>query len=273
MEQATKILQQSSPEDLAEIVTQLLPGSDHWSVAVKPFLADKPNPALAMTNALGGALYLIDSSQDTEGDNQPVIYDLEGYSLLTRIVLFAAKILKSGPGLQNLNEEKRLAILALLSVFAELATDGLSVASRPGLWNTDLEVENEMANLLADTQLILFMNLKSPPYIDQQLLHHADGMSIASYYHARAYTTLLAQVAESRPSGIGADQQRVLESRLQSSQPTFNAIATMASGMDLKLTLKLCNSYIDAIAGTDPASGSVGGRFLVDLLMPPTNSI
>ena len=272
MEQTAKIIQQTPTENLAPLVTQLLPNLDQWYNALGPFLATEPNPALAMTNSLGGTLYLINPSQSGQGDDQSVNYDLEGYALPTRIISFAMNILRLGPMLETMGEDIKSAVLEMLSIFAELVTDSLSVASHPSLWNGELEIENEMTSLLADSQLVLSTNLKSLPYIDQQLLHRAEGMSVISYYNARAYATLMAQSTEINPGAIGAEQQQALVSRLEGRKLTFNAVALMARGMDFKLALRLCNGYIDTIAEIDLDTESVEGRFfLMHSLISPTN--
>ena len=205
-------------------------------------------------------MYLMSSLQHRIEDDQSVSYDLEGYSLPARIILFAVSIFRSRSMLENVDEGKKSAVLEMLSVFAELATDHLSIASHPGLWSTDLEVENEMTNLLADVQLILSSSLTSLPYIDQQLSQHAEGMSVASYYNARAYATLMAQLTESSTTAIGTEQQQALESKLVDSKLTYSAIALMTSGVDLKLAIKLCNGYIDAIAQINVGSRQVEGN-------------
>ena len=257
---------------MSVLMEQLLPNLDQWYTALQPFLNAKPNTALVMTNSLGGTLHLIDSLQESQNKDPTVTYDLEGYSLPIRIILYITNIMKLRPMPESVGEDQKGPILEMLSVFAELATDGLSIPSSRGLWKAGVEAESEMSDLLVDAQALFSANLQAHDYLAQELWHRSEGMSVASYYSARAYSTLMAQLAESSPSTTDAEPQRALPSYLDDDKLAFNAIASLTGAVDHKLALKLCNNYIDAIAEVDLDLKPLEGRTSLHALELSTNS-
>ena len=232
----------------------------------------KPNTTLAMTNQLGGTLHLIDFTQEGRGKDHIVSYDLEGYSLPIRIISYMTNILKLGPTLNGVKEDQKSAILEMFSVFAELATDGLSVHSPPGLWKVEMGVESEIGDLLADTQSLLSANLQSHAKLAQQLWARSEGTSVASYYSARAYATLINQITEISQPTDGSKKQQALQSFLEDGKLAFNTVALLTSAIDLKLALKLCNGWIDTIAEVDLNSKPLEGISLMHALNLRANS-
>ena len=66
VEQAEQLFHGASDNTKGEMANALLPDQEQWSTAIDPFVDLYPAQSLAITNELGGAVFLIDHQSGSE---------------------------------------------------------------------------------------------------------------------------------------------------------------------------------------------------------------
>ncbi|KAI9683372.1 MAG: hypothetical protein M1829_005444 [Trizodia sp. TS-e1964] len=211
LDQANHIYEQASLENRPELAAQLIPTALEWSKFLQPFCLIPPKQSLAITNSLGGAVFLV--NQNLAKVVEPTMpRDLEGYSVIIRLSSFALKIFKSTDIFSLLNHETQVAILKSLVLVMQLSNDNLGLAGSNNLWtNYTPDVDDKILELISEIQEFLTVILRSahqwqdnenPTTLDllnstlTQLRAQSSGNSPLSFYYSRALSTLLTELIE-----------------------------------------------------------------------------
>ncbi len=257
--QACKVWDQAPGQEKSSVAAELLPDTAQFAAAFDPFLAIPPNTSLAVTNALGGAISLVEQPSTSKGTKIHMARDIDGYSPALRTAWFTIKLFKATNILSFVTEEQQAVQWKHISVFLQLAGDNVSVPGSNDLWNRyEPDLEAEILDLITEGQGLLasWLHLKSQgtatlsAIVQKQLLEDSHGSSAASYYSARAYSVISADHKEFHGhTALNGEVERLRSMR--KSQEVFPAAAFLASASDLKALLRLCNELISDLTSRE----------------------
>lgn len=259
MVQAWKMLKSSSRTDMPAMVLELLPSLTQWNAALAPFISRVPDPSLAITNAFGSSLSLI-SPTSAESTKQTISRDGDGNSTALRLAQYTTQMVKSTDVLDNLTREQKTTIYKCMAIFLQFASDNLSIPGSMPLWeSTDLDTESEIVDFVTEAQSLLggWLHGQNPSTfesiceVQKQLLDESCGLTASSYYSARAYSALTAEIAELRGPTAHTDNGDMIKGFRRSSD-VFAAAAYLTSASESGEELfKLCNYLLTDLTGHD----------------------
>ena len=236
---------------MASTILELLPKPDDWEHALEPFIERPLNPALAMTNPFGPAIMMIQPEHDKVAPAPPmaVSHDLDGRTVLLRVLQYVTKFVKAADIFSQASEDQKLTLLHYVALSVQIAEDNISISGAMPLWVTeDPEVEAEIVESIFEAQRLLARISQAAqtssvtPYVLARLLENSEGYSSSSYYHARAYLTVLDGLNESeRKSSIATSANRI--KAIHSSPNIFANMAVLMS-CDSKDVVKPCNELL-----------------------------
>ncbi|KAI9847626.1 MAG: hypothetical protein M1837_002200 [Sclerophora amabilis] len=182
----------------------LLPDAGQWDSALVPFLKIVPNPALAMTDRLGGAVYLV-SAETGISPSPEISRDQNGFSTALRMAMFTSKLLKSRQLFESIELDEKVLLMKNLRLTLSLTNDNLGLAGANNLWNLYSEgTEAEIMDFVSDAQELTKSWLRTQDASPDEALYDfinavqsefersSFGSSAPALYHARA----LAAVSE-----------------------------------------------------------------------------
>lgn len=197
------------PGDSWDQNSKVFPSVDDWDAALAPFLASVPKSALAITNLLGGAVYLVQPAA-TSTYSRKTSRDADGFSAAYRMTQYVVRVAKIPHFMmQHAPVEVRGAYMRNIALTVQLADDNLGLAGANGLWaGYNAAVENDAMAFISEAQGFLEQELMRVhgsrsllPNSDDEdaLLTWADAILqsvVASgptqaYYAARAYSRLV----------------------------------------------------------------------------------
>jgi hypothetical protein len=190
-----------------DVLQNVFPVVQDWDTALAPFLGTAPKSSLAITNPLGGAVYLVDQSSS---DVRKLSRDADGYSAAYRVTQYVAKLLKESDlfPVESIPLATRDAYLRNMALTIQLADDNLGLAEANGLWaDYNADVESDAMSFISDAQTFVTQELKRLSLAwseSDDLLSWATGLlarvekntSAPTYYTARAYSMLVADAIE-----------------------------------------------------------------------------
>jgi hypothetical protein len=253
-------------------IARVFPSIEDWNAALAPFLNAPPKSSLAITNPLGGAVYLVEDSQ-APSTIRTMSRDADGYSAAYRITQYVVRLYKT-PDLFSMDKvpsQLRAAYLRNIAVAVQLADDNLGLAGANGLWaNYNSDVEAEAMTFMSDAQAFVTHELKSlvttwsRDDTDASLLSWATtllssidaGTNSPAYYYARAYTILITDAIEI--AGWKNSQTTQLQETLKTIRSTKNVLQLLALLSAFKEPLsyaksceRMCNEIIANLTGLD----------------------
>ena len=200
-------LTKSAPQDRArDILSEILPDEEQWNDALNPFIHQAVDGSLALSNPLGGTVYLL-ASPETAPKATEQHYDTEGRSAPFRLALFVANFGKATELLQIASDGGLIATFRYVSVLAQLAGDHLSLSPPLPLFDRSGDVDKQqIVNSVADIQLFCATWVRNGAITSDRWLNTAlgelydaaGGSSPKSYYCARAYAAAVSWVGESK---------------------------------------------------------------------------
>ncbi|KAF2195646.1 hypothetical protein K469DRAFT_616389 [Zopfia rhizophila CBS 207.26] len=253
-------------------VSHVLPNLDDWHSAIAPFLDAAPRPSLAITNPLGGAVYLVQTAGSRSAIRK-LLRDVDGYSAAFRIAQYITRLFKDSDLLQptNVPSEVRHAFLRNIAVTLQLAGDNLGLAGANDLWaEYNPEVEADAISFMLDAQGFITRELKhlrsgwtgsdgSSPFVAwamELLSTSAEGTSAEAYYTARSYSVLVSDAIElfSWNSAYTVEVQDVLK-RIRRSKGTFSLLGFLNAFKEplaaSKSCERMCNELVADLTGLD----------------------
>ncbi|PSN61357.1 hypothetical protein BS50DRAFT_504653 [Corynespora cassiicola Philippines] len=259
------------PTDGWEGMRDVLPLVEDWDAALSPFLQLTPNPSLAITNCLGGAVYLLDFNQTSHQIN--VSRDLDGYSAAYRIAQYVARLFKSGDLLriEEVPSNVCATLVRNISLTVQLVSDNLGLAGANQLWAAHgPDVEADAMGFLADARSLIRQNLKQLSNVwtgsggDTSLLSWAlellstidADVSVTAYYMARAYGSLVADAIDVH--GWKSSENVEIQGTLGVFRKNKNDLALIAFLHAFKEPLaaaraceRMCNEILANLTGLD----------------------
>ncbi|KAI8938604.1 hypothetical protein NX059_004477 [Plenodomus lindquistii] len=261
-------------------MSKVFPSLDDWNVALKPFLSTMPKSSLAITNPLGGGVYLVESGTSTS-ELQKISRDADGYSAAYRITQYVTRLFKN-PDLfpvEKVPADVKAAFLHNIAITIQLADDNLGLAGANGLWaEYNQDVEADAITFMSDAQPFVTQRLKdlaatwSQGETDSTLLFWAVKLlsrdkpdtPAEAYYDARVYSTLVSTAIE--VAGWKAAQTAQLKDILASIRKTKAVFSLLGFLNAFKEPLaaskaceRMCNEIVADLTGLDIATKSEEG--------------
>ncbi|KAL8950264.1 MAG: hypothetical protein Q9222_003689 [Ikaeria aurantiellina] len=268
---ASKTLRERDTQNKITLSAEILPDDSRWRDSLQPIFAASPNPALAIMNSLGSAVYMLDST----GPSQPVAYDQAGHSAALRLFWFTSSMIQTSDVFEHASADGQACLLRYLGLVLQLASDSLSLQLPSSLWQEqEPDAEEDIADIISQTQKLMarwVADGSSNPFVHtalSKLLQDSSGRSIYSYYSCRAYMALLAEINE-----IQLDTRQVfvvddLKSTRQSAD-TLKAAAMLSPVQKPAMIVKIFNEYLADLTGNDLLndSRSVGDLIVLNSIL------
>ena len=197
------------------------------------------------------------ASSSKDAIAQGVGRDIHGYSPALRTALYTVELINSTDVFDHAAADERAVICQYLALISQIAGDNLSVSGSNDLWNSlSSDVEVEMTEFVASAQRLLASWVQPSHQAEQEfalmaqelLLESSRGPSVTSYYNARAYSVLAAEMIELHahiPSGDEANQLRALRKTTE----VFHATAFLSKASEPQGLLRLCNEIFADLTG------------------------
>lgn len=252
VEQAEKLLNQTTGQEKGTLSADLLPSSAQWTKALSPFYTWMPSHSMSVMNPLGGALVLIDQTVQSDLKTKSIDRDSNGYSSVLRMAWYALKLVRTTRIFDIATEDQQILLYKSLALVAQFALHNLSVPGSNPLWeNLHAESEPRILDFVSETQDFLKswvqneQSLKSEiiKTVRQQLFEESHGISAGSYYSGCAYSYLASDFIEVLESSGLSEEMKPLNSMLKSPD-IFTAAAVLSSAPESRGLLRLCNELL-----------------------------
>jgi hypothetical protein len=272
-----------------EELSKVFPSEADWSTALKPFLATPPRSALAITNPLGGAVYLVEPKQSPV-DVRKMPRDADGYSAAYRIAQYITRLFKN-PDLfttEGIPVEIRHTYLQNIAMTIQLAGDNLGLAGANGLWTDyNSEVEADAMTFMSDAQSFITQELKRLAatwsagegsvlgWATELFSKVGTDISPQAYYTARVYSVLVTEAIEI--SSWKTSQNTQLQETLKSMRKNKETFALLGYLNAFKEPLaasksceRMCNEFVADLTGLDieqKTAEGLGQLILLDTVL------
>ncbi|OMP81578.1 E3 ubiquitin-protein ligase listerin [Diplodia seriata] len=269
-----KDLFSDSEMEKEELSENLLPPHHVWEVALKRFLDVPPHPTFAITNPLGGSVYLV------EPNPRPakVPRDSEGFSPALRMAAYTARLLAKAPILEHLPVERKAQLYRQLLLTIQLTNDNISRATSNDIFSVyNAHTENDVVEVVADVQaLITDWVLKSrSSWSGDDASEHSfiqaawyplrqasRGLSSEAFYNARAYATTISELIEMH--GWPGKETANMENHLKEIRRNTLLVAAFLYGHSTPLAShgsasRMCNELIAQLTGHNISQDGQGG--------------
>ncbi|EOD44469.1 putative ring zinc finger protein [Neofusicoccum parvum UCRNP2] len=184
-----------------ELLDNIVPTYDAWQAALKPFLDISPHPTFAITNPLGGGVYLVKKGQNP-----------------TKV-----------PILEKLSLERQAQLYKHLLLTVQLTNDNVSRATSNDIFNVyNPHTENDVVEVIADIQALIttWTSSSTAGWSEDassessfvraaldSLRESSKGLASESFYNARAYASVTSELIEMHgwPSKETASMEETLK--------------------------------------------------------------
>ncbi|KAF1995011.1 hypothetical protein P154DRAFT_446367 [Amniculicola lignicola CBS 123094] len=239
---------------------EVFPRLDDWNAALAPFLSLAPRSSLAITNPLGGAVYLAQHNTSREQIRQ-LSRDADGYSPAFRMAQYTIKLFKEVNHLRigKIPFHLENAFLRNIALTFQLADDNLGLASANDLWAVyNLEVEADAMAFMSDAHvfienaLTLYTSQWSDPSSEASLLTWANdllsqvkpGTTPEAYHTSRAYSVLISDLIDVQ--GWNASYTAAIQDSLKTlrrSKEIFSLVGFLNAFKDPLAASKSCERF------------------------------
>lgn len=263
------------PAETWEENSNLFPSVQDWDAALAPFLASPPKSALAITNPLYSAAYLIEP--DIASANvRNLTRDADSYSAAYRIAQYVARLSRIPHfRVQTAPVDVRDHYLRNLTLTVQLVRDNLSLAGANGLWTDyNADTENDAMSFQSDaagysTQELMGIHgsgsslARNPEdqdslfaWVEDLLAQIPISTSPQAYYAARAYSSLVSTAVRFHgwKSSWTAKVQDAMKTVIKNKQvlPLLACLAAFEEPLAAsKSCERLCNELVADLTGLD----------------------
>ena len=205
-------------EEQSQIAERIFPDPPFLHEALSSLFQTGPPSDLAITNSLGGAVYLISKTEPTEGLYD---WDISGFSRFLRIIFYVTQLVSHTNAFDFVEQEHQRSILEFLELGVQLLNEDISLGGERGLFAPN--VENEAPDVLSDAQLVINKRLQrskgwshSAPdqsesrlvsKIVESLYDSSKGSSPSSYYYSLAWSAVVRELVELHGCPVTLNQQ------------------------------------------------------------------
>ncbi|KAK8183553.1 RING zinc finger protein-like protein [Phyllosticta capitalensis] len=275
-----KDLIQGSDLKNLDLVEGLLPSFSAWKTALEPFLSIPPHPTFAITNQLGGVVYLVGKQHVSP---PKVARDAAGFSPALRMAAYTVKLFNETSVFDVLPAERRAQIYEQLLLTILLANDNLSRATSNNIWSRyNPQTENDALEIISDAQRLMTSWLEkssrdeaSAYYFVHSTLEFfrksSEEVSPRGFYNAVAYSDVTAEIISLQGwQGKKAPQMELSLNAVKKTDETL-LVAAFLVGNSAPLAAsgsasRLCNELVAQLTGHDIAENSQEGLRLLAIL-------
>lgn len=255
-----------------EVISKILPNIDDWNSALKPFLGAMPKSALAITNPLGGGIYLVESG-DSSANLRKIPRDADGYSAAYRISQYVTRLFKNSDlfPVDTIPDETRATYLHNIAITIQLTADNLGLAGANGLWaEYNQDVETEAISFMSDAQLFVMQQLTrlsarwSEGDTESTLLLWAVRLlsrdkpdtPVEAYYDARVYSALVSTaIGVTGWKTVHTAQLKDILSSIRKTKAVFSFLGFLTGFKEplaaSKACERMCNEIVADLTGLD----------------------
>lgn len=222
-------------------VERLLFEKVYWKAGLKPFSRRAPEVALAITNPVGGCVFLVEEDVKDVGTAKPVVRDRQGVSSALRMGIFATEFLKAvdvcgddGPLkiFSSISEEARSNLLFYLTLTLELAKDNVGITGTNDLWTgNSAEVETEVLEFVSSAQQFIAKCVKEGEAAVHLVIDRLMEMSLEQntkgFYAARVLAGLISDLAEHQMIGAEKVQGWIKSVNVRKGTDVFRSTAIL----------------------------------------------
>ena len=257
LRQARTHFEQADDNEKAAAAREILPSPKQWQEAIRPFLVSVPNPSLAITNPLSCATSLIENPS-ISGSQQLFSRDADGCSSAWRTLSYVTKLINATAVLSYCNKEEKISICENLALTLQLAGDQVAIPSSIGLWDASIsDTESDVVNIVTEAQnLVAKWMREGLDFVNaaqKRLLEMSNGCSVASYYGARTYSAMTAEIIELH-GNTSNDSETARLQQLSKSLGTdsfFTASALLTAASDSEHISRFANELSAGLTGHD----------------------
>ena len=171
---------------------------------------------------------------------------------------YVTKLINATPVFSYCSEEDKISICEKLALTLQLAGDQLSISSSSGLWDASIaDTESDAVDLVTEAQNLVAKwmreGLDFVNFVQKRLLEMCNGCSVASYYGARTYSAMTAEIMEFH-GNIGDDGETARLRQLSKSlgaKSFFTAAALLTATSDSEHMTRLANELSATLTGHD----------------------
>ena len=169
---------------------------------------------------------------------------------------YVTKLINETAVLSCCNKEDKISICEKLVLTLQLAGDQLAIPSSHGLWDASIsDTESDVIDLVTEAQNLVAMwmreGLDFVNDVQKRLLEMCNGYSVASYYGARTYFALTAEIIElhGNTSDDGETGRLQQLSKSLGAESFFTASALLTAASDSEPMTRLTNELSAALTG------------------------
>ncbi|KAI0406872.1 hypothetical protein F4802DRAFT_556443 [Xylaria palmicola] len=268
--QAQDMLQASAQDGVARAEHfALLPNLITWREQLSALFQQTLHPSLALTNSLGGSLFLA-MGQPTD-TNINIERDTKGCSIPGRMALYVTKLISSGFDLNPLELSTKTDLIINLSLTVELAMDQLTMLTDDGIWRSlsAPDAQSDLEGLVATAQnFVVGMAQYAQGWPDgtgteqSQLVHaiiekligDSRELSPSGFYAARSMQNILQALTERHGFSSHGELWLAATDCLKSTPSTVFPAAAILVGLGetvstSRTVTNLCNRLVSDVAG------------------------
>lgn len=248
--------------ELAQKSTQLaevLPDTRRWHEVLSPLLDIMPPASLALTNQLGGAIYLLHGAEAANTIGR-VQRDRDGYTAALRVALYTVRLLKASTGFSALDNQQCADIYLMVLLTVQLVHDNLSLYGSNNLWlSRGTAVESEMLDFVSDAQRLLTTWRSESRSSFLKIAHTAmfeasAGLGPKSFHNARAFSHSFSELNEtfgpqaSSPNNVESEFRTLRKSKDMLSFASF-IVAHKIQLSPMPVFARVCNELVAGLTG------------------------
>lgn len=271
---AQEALSKAPAEQKAATAIEILPSKEQWDQALDPFLRLPPKPSTAITNALGGAVYLVDMSipKAVQQELNSIPRDPNHFTSAFRLTYYVTKVFSDPATLALIDVEQREVLCSCLPIAAQLIDEDMSIESSNGIVGpVTPETLEEGAELVSEVRLLVksFVQGKDTGDIDaigswRDMLEALDDNSPKSYHLGDVYAKSILEtdpLESNKPEEPWVDVAK----KIRESRSPFWSTSILTAFKDsiafAPAGTKLCNELVADVTGLDPDRKEDDGKF------------
>ena len=265
---ASSLISGAPKGQASDLIERLLFTEEQWETALRPFLNTQINPSLAITNPLGGCIFLVDNSSSEKIEST---WDTYGYSTLLRMAMFSAKLIEELSSASiPISSKTKTALLYYILLVQQLAKDNLSVAHANNLWKEySPDIDADVLEFTSNTQQWVVSTLGSDklrhefaPALVERLLERSSGSSSTAFYTARVLCVVISDLCEDDQFFRDMAVKWVNENEVWKNKSVFTSAAVLtgsASFLSHTKKEKVWTGIVGSLLGVSATKAATAG--------------
>lgn len=240
-EKARDLINRAPESERAGLAERLLFTEEYWRSVLRPFLRCVRNVSLAITNVVGGCVFLVADDVAGDGaDTELVVRDGQGVSSALRMGVFTVEFLKAvgvfdrstADIFSGVSEEARVNLFFYLTLVLEIAKDNIGIGGANDLWTgCSAEVEVEVEEFVSNAQLLISNWLKEGELVVylavDRLMEASLQRTATGFYAARVLVRLIADLTEYQQTSVERAQGWIKSVNVRKDTDVFRCAAIL----------------------------------------------